>query len=123
MTWACDFDGPSVYSEAEVVARKEHPCVECSAPILVGEKHLRYSGCWDGSWDGGRQHLLCRDACVWIRDVLNGECIPFGCLGEWWNDVGRRGDVLSSVTRRKWLIGARMVAMVKRRERLARGAA
>lgn len=129
MSWACDMgDGPSVYREAEVVARKEHPCVECNAPILKGEKHLRYSGCWDGSWGGGRQHLLCRDACVWIRDVLNEECIPFGALFEWWEEHRYPGALEEAWGAKpeemprleaNWKLGARMYAMAKCRERLA----
>lgn len=130
MSWSCDWDGPEVYSEGEVVARKEHGCVECNAPILPGECHLRYSGLWDGAWGGGRQHLLCRDACVWIRDVLEGECIAFGELGEWWAEHGNSWDVVpgnapSDVAlraRAAWRRGARMYAMIRRRQRLARQA-
>lgn len=127
----CDWGGPSVYGEKEVKARKAHSCVECSALILPGEIHLVYSGCWDGSWSGGRQHLLCRDACVWIRDVLNEECIAFGELSEWWSNNKHVRDHVSyedwraaTPERRKqfermWLIGARMYAMICRREKLA----
>lgn len=115
MSMSCDWGGPSVYSESEVVARKEYPCVECCAPILKGERHLRWAGLWDGSWSYGRQHLLCRDACVWIRDALNDECIPFGALHEWWKSGYCPSDAPSGAVR----IGVRIYAMVRRRERLA----
>lgn len=134
MTDACDWEGPAVFRHAEVVARKERPCVECNATILVGEKYFRYVGCWDGSWSGGSQHLLCRDACVWIRDVLNGECIVFGGLKEWWEETRRWSDceigrpinhpsswqkpIQEKRIKANWRIGARMFAMVRRRERL-----
>lgn len=131
MSWYCDSDGPAVYSEQEVVARKEHGCVECAAAITKGERHLRYSGLWDGQWDNGRQHLLCRDACVWVRDaILEGECLPFGGLSEFWEDTRGWGDLAcGSYGNRpntkdywlpRWKRGARMYAMVRRRVQLDR---
>lgn len=127
---SCDWDGPSVYGEKEVVARKEHRCVECSAPILKSEKHLRYSGRWDGNWDSGRQHLLCRDACVWVRDQLEDRCLAFGELREWWSDRRSSSDVMNfprraidpphEIMKKRWLLGAKMYAMICRREREAR---
>lgn len=126
MSWSCDIgDGPSVYREEERTAAKEHACVECNAPILKGERHLYYRGLWDGSWSDGRQHLLCRDACVWIRDVLEGECVAFGALTDWWEEHRRSADCEPygrprRAIRGRWRIGARMFALVRRRERLAR---
>ena len=116
MSWSCDWDGPKVYDESEVVARKEHRCVECSAPILRGEKHLVYRGMWEDYWGGGRQHLLCRDVCVWIRDVIqDGECIAFGELQEWMsefsNETGHGTERLRG-----------MFAMIRNRERIAQHA-
>lgn len=133
MSWSCDYgEGYRAYFEEEVVAKKEHRCVECEAPILVGERYLRYRGRADDSWDTGAQHLLCRDACVWIRDALEGECISFGSLAEWWSehkspadlwDAWGRSDAKSQAAiDSNWRIGARMFAMVRRRERLAREA-
>jgi hypothetical protein len=132
MSWACDYDPLVFYREREVAARKEHRCEECSAPILRGERYLSFSGKGEDFFSGG-QHLLCRDACVWIRDVLNGECIPFGALREWWDDHRSPSDLWSALGRATvadqeqidahWRRGARMFAMVRRRERLAREAA
>lgn len=72
---ACEF-----YAWTEPVARKEHRCCECSAPILKGEKHFHGRGKWEGSISVHRQHLLCCEACMWVRDSLEGECLPFGSL-------------------------------------------
>ena len=78
---------PEFYSDSEPVARKEHHCIECAAPILKGEKHYSYNGKWAGEFGSGRQHLLCRDICVYIRDHFNGrECFAFGELMEFWGD-------------------------------------
>jgi hypothetical protein len=124
----CDLEGPTFYREVVRTARKEHACVECSATILPGEQYYDQAGMWDRSVgvDSFRQHLLCRDACVWIRDVMEGECIPFGGLWEWWENEGKgwipgeqRWDGTKSASRSMWLIGARMYAMVRRRERHA----
>lgn len=81
----CEF--PEFFVESEPIARKEYDCVECSARILKGEKHYKYSGKWDGRFDAGRQHFLCRDACVFIRDTFQwGECIGFGALYEFYRE-------------------------------------
>jgi hypothetical protein len=74
-------------SDHGVVARKKHKCCECSAPIEKGEAHYKGSGKWDGEFSTYRQHTLCMEACVLIRDELNsGECIGFGDLMEHWAD-------------------------------------
>lgn len=89
MSLTCDVF-PEFYTHSEPVARKRHVCCECSAPIEKGERHFHYRGKWDGVMGGGRQHLLCMRACMFIRDNLNGyECIPFGALREWWSEFGR----------------------------------
>ena len=79
----CEF--PEIYSESFPKGRKQHRCVECAAPIEPGEKHLYYAGKWDGDFSDGRQHELCRDICMFIRDKYqSGECFPFGGLKEAW---------------------------------------
>ncbi len=80
---------PEFYTHSEPIARKQHVCVECCAPILKGEKHFAYRGKWDGQLETGRQHVACMEACMYIRDHMNdGECIGFGSLfnelGEMW---------------------------------------
>lgn len=122
----CDIEGPKFFREEVRTARKQHSCCECSAEILPGEQYYSQAGKWDGRVDSFAQHLLCRDACVWIRDVMQGECIPFGGLWEWWEEEGKRwvpgekrwdGSVAASLV--SWRIGARMYAMIRRRERMA----
>lgn len=76
---------PNWYDETFPRARKQHSCVECEAPILKGEVHLSYKGHWAGGigFDSGRQHMLCREASMFVRDNFNmGECIGFGDLLE-----------------------------------------
>lgn len=74
---------PEFYHETYPKARKSYRCVECAAPIEVGEVHLKYRGKWDGVVGGGRQHMLCRELCKFIRDEFqDGECIGFGQLFE-----------------------------------------
>lgn len=82
---------PIFYSETFPKARKPYACVECSAKIDVGEVHLHFRGKWPGAFDGkfteGRQHLACREACMFLRDEFqSGECIGFGDLKDHWRD-------------------------------------
>lgn len=78
---------PEFYSESFPKAAKEHRCCECSAPIERGEKHLYYRGKWDGDFSTGRQHELCREVCMYIRDKYQGgECFAFGHLFETWGE-------------------------------------
>lgn len=113
MSW-CEW--PEFYSETYQRARKPHRCVECLAPIEVGERHLRYRGKWDGRLSGGRQHLLCRAACMWIRDHFqDGECIGFGELFDAFGDFHcvpkrKKADDKMRVMRR-------MIARIRWRER------
>lgn len=80
--FSCDIE-PTFYVTNEQKARKEHPCCECRAPIRKGEVYLECRGKWDGSISTHRQHLLCAEACMLIRDKFEFECIPFGMLKEW----------------------------------------
>lgn len=97
---------PEFYDETFPKARKSYPCVECSAPIENGEKHLRYAGKWDGNVSGGRQHMLCREACMFIRDKFHdGDCIGFGELREYLSDyTGDRKshEFRSIIAKIKW---------------------
>ena len=63
---------PSFYSHSEPKARKRHRCVECSAWIEPGEVHFAYTGKWGGDISSGRQHLVCMEACMLIRDRFEG---------------------------------------------------
>ena len=80
---SCDLDGPSVYWEAEPVARKIHYCCECDSIIDEGEKYYKIKGVWDGDFSTYKQCLTCRE--VWLRALYEApipECICFGDLWE-----------------------------------------
>ena len=78
---------PQFYTHHEPIARKVHRCCECGAPILKGEKHFSWTGKWEGQISSGRQHLVCMEACMMIRDEFEGgECIPFGGLMDYYNE-------------------------------------
>jgi hypothetical protein len=113
----CDYDPAEFYTHHEPVARKRHQCVECLAPIEKGERHFAYSGKWDGSISTGRQHLLCMEACMLIRDKLNDECIPFGGLRDWYGEM-RRDICGPDATKLR-----RMMAKINCRVRRSRGEA
>src|SRR5579875_1654788 len=94
MSWDyCEY--PEFYSESFPRAKKEHRCIECFAPIEIGEMHLYYRGKWDNEFSVGRQHMLCRKLCMFIRDEFqDGECFGFGDLFETWRDhnFGKKDD-------------------------------
>jgi hypothetical protein len=97
---------PEFYFEIFPKARKEHKCVECQGKIPVGEKHLHYRGKWDGEITVGRQHMMCRELCMFIRDKMQGgECVPFGGLFDSWDDMywpptGERNKPLGDVDKK-----------------------
>lgn len=82
MSW-CDF--PEFYHETFPKARKQHRCIECRAPIEIGEKHLYYRGKWDGDFISGRQHIVCRELCMHINS--DEDCCPFGGMKDAWGDI------------------------------------
>lgn len=92
MSLTCDVY-PEFYEWSEPVASRDYRCCECAAPILKGEKHFAAVGKWDGEFSKHRQHLLCLEACMLIRDSFNdGDCIPFGGLMEWWDECPKGGS-------------------------------
>lgn len=104
------------------VARKPHECCECSAPIDTGEKYLQVNACWDNQPDVYRQHLICAEACEYVRDVgLNDdECVYYGGLKEWWHDWIKESYNFeaTAIERRKlW----RLMLKINRRERKVAG--
>lgn len=113
MSWYCDdSDGPSFYSHTEPVARKEHRCCECAAPIHQGEKYFKVTGKWEGGISTFRQHLLCLKTCMHIRDKIQyGECIGFGTLSEYWADCKQKNAKPEVIELRK------MLAQILKRER------
>lgn len=54
-----DAEPCEVWCETSPVARKQHRCHECRAPILKGEKHRRVTGIFDGEPFSYRQCLKC----------------------------------------------------------------
>lgn len=108
----CDF--PVFFVHKEPVARKEHQCCECSAPILKGEKHFHLRGKWDWGIESYRQHLACMEACMTIRDDVEGECIAFGSLMDWYNEFKR------DLNREKHKKLRHLMAVILMRERRCR---
>jgi hypothetical protein len=101
------------YDYSEPVARKMHHCCECSAPIVKGEEHFAWRGKWAGEMMTGRQHFLCMEACMMLRDVFNDfECIPFGGLFDFYHEYRRD---LADHPRFKELV--RLIVKIRRRER------
>lgn len=43
----CIDDGPKVYTEKIVTARKDYKCCECYGIILKGKRYHYFSGLWD----------------------------------------------------------------------------
>lgn len=78
---------PEFFVWSEPVARKPHQCCECNAPILSGEKHFSCRGSWNGKFACYRQHLVCMEACMMIRDNFGGDCIGFGTLKDEFNEI------------------------------------
>lgn len=73
-----------------VTGRKPHICCECGCRIEKGERHGVSSGVWSYGPARYRQHMLCREACIAIRDDLTGgECIGFGTLMDEWGEQFR----------------------------------
>lgn len=102
------------YKWSEPIARKEHRCCECNAPILKGEKHFYARGKWEDELSTFRQHLLCCQACMFVRDKLNDyECIPFCMLKDWYAEYAR--DFRKNATFKELV---RMMVKIRRRERL-----
>lgn len=106
------------------IARKSHECVECSAPIDPGEKYLEVRACWDNRPDVYRQHLLCQQACEYVRDkgLNDDECIYYGGLKDWYKEWIRYGwgnlDSMPEERSAMW----RFILNIKRRERKAKRA-
>lgn len=113
----CD-DPPTFFSYTEPVAQKAHRCCECSAPIRKGEKHFCGRGKWQDSLETYRQHFLCMEACMLIRDEFGGDCIGFGMLKEEFDEL-RCDNWYQQRDRYKsaWQRLRKMMADIKRRER------
>jgi hypothetical protein len=108
-----DCELPSFAEAYNVVARKEHTCCECSAPILPKEIYVKCVGKWAGEFNEYKQHELCAQACEFVRDhAMTDECIPFGYLKDWASDELRHSN--KKGTRVKEV--RKMLAAIIRRE-------
>ena len=106
---------PEFYECSTPIARKQHKCCECSAPIMPGERYVYCVGKWSGDFGSYRQHWLCAEACEFIRDHLNDrECIGFGELQEFCYDINFDGENDNRIVRLK-----EMWESIKNRELLA----
>lgn len=45
-------------------ARKEHVCVYCGGPIVVGERYMQQTGFYDGAAYRSRYHVECWDILI-----------------------------------------------------------
>jgi hypothetical protein len=61
-----------VYREARPRALKSHQCWECQRDILPGERYLRTTMLYDGSWTTARMCEHCDAAAQWLREVCGG---------------------------------------------------
>lgn len=88
-----DYDGfIEHFNQREIVARKDHKCIECRRPIARGSRCELTTGRWEGAWLADHTCLDCKN----IRDGLScGENPPaLGCL---WEEIGD-ADVFSQLT-------------------------
>lgn len=45
-------------------AKKEHRCIYCGGPILVGEQYVQQEGFYDGAPYRNRYHAECYESCA-----------------------------------------------------------
>lgn len=107
------------YSTAEHVARQHHPCCECSAAIVPGERYFQCTAMWEGVISRYRQHFLCQKACELVRDAgfNDDECLMYGGLQEWYEQAKHDGEVDKGDP--DWKRLRDMLAKILRRERNA----
>ena len=49
--------------------KRKHPCVWCRIQIRPGEKHLKFTGKWEGDFQNWRIHLECNEPMMVARDA------------------------------------------------------
>ncbi len=79
----CELVENKFYHWTEPVSRKAYQCCECSAPIQKGERYFKAVARNENGFFTERQHLLCCEACVVVRDEIEMECLPFGMLKDY----------------------------------------
>lgn len=87
----CSYDSdlaqPEFIRESEHVARKQHTCTECCAPIQPGERYSVIVGKWDGNT---RSFKAC-PACVEIRAKMD----TIGCTYSYGGLINDAHEALS----------------------------
>lgn len=106
-------DMPTLYSERNVRARKQHRCCECRISIKPGDTYHRAEGLWDGSFQTFKTCTTCAEFRDWLARLMpSDDCgVTFGdlyqCATDEWRD-----------SRGKLSIGRKLVAL-RRRNRQA----
>jgi len=113
----CDYDDcdrPAFCEQFMVKsARKQHRCVECDGPILVGESYWKTVGKWD-DLQTFRECVLCLDLRQWAEISMPCFCsYIFGELHERVRDMVT--DVAPKVPGFFMEYGRRMIAIRQRR--------
>lgn len=77
----------SDFGDGQIVrARKNHSCEWCHSSIVVGERHFRFCGKWQGEFQDWRMHNECEDA--HSRETYEGEiCEAFHQRGRTCSDT------------------------------------
>jgi hypothetical protein len=62
-------------------ARKEHRCIFCGGPILVGERYMQQTGFYEGQPYRNRYHSECYETLLeeepsgdWVFSPYSGDC-------------------------------------------------
>lgn len=75
----CDYgDGPSVFDEKTVKAKKAHKCSECRGAILPGEAYLKTWGIWDGEASTFKRCADCSSLIEWALAHVKCICWHYG---------------------------------------------
>ncbi|KAB2918507.1 MAG: hypothetical protein F9K29_08040 [Hyphomicrobiaceae bacterium] len=73
-----DLDGPSVFDERLVKAKKAHKCTECCGVILPGEMYLKTWGIWEGEAHTFKRCADCIDLVKWAEAHVPCICWLYG---------------------------------------------
>jgi hypothetical protein len=71
-----DFNVSDFSNHTYPVSRKEYRCEWCGEPIPKGEKHLHYTGVWEGEWQNWRMHMECQDD-GYLNEIIPDGFTPF----------------------------------------------
>jgi hypothetical protein len=74
-----DYEGPAVYTNKTVTARKEHECCECGCAIKPGQRYELARGLWDGEW---KTFKTCAPCAQIQKDFMSCGILHGGLWGE-----------------------------------------